>query len=66
MAAPHLFSQMKTMLRIDGSNIWEILHFLTQQALTELLPQEGTRCQGYLCANIFMALTAVYFSRGRE
>lgn len=62
IAIPHPFSKMKTMLWIDGSNIWKILHFLTQQALTELLPEEGTCCQRYLCANIFMALMAVFFS----
>lgn len=52
------------MLWIDGSNIWKVLLFLAQQALTEVLPEEGTCCQKYLCANIFMALTAVCFSRG--
>lgn len=37
------------------------LSFLTQQALPELLPKEGTSCQRYLCVNIFMAFMAVYF-----
>lgn len=61
---PHPFSHMKTMLWIDDSNIRKILHFLTQQTLIELLPEEGTCCQRYLCANIFMALMAVFCSGG--
>lgn len=63
---PRLCSHKKTMLEIDGSNIWKISHFLTQQALTELLPEEGTCCQRHLCANIFMALMETHISRGKK